>query len=503
MNELVAVTVPLLQADFPWLSLLLLLLPLGAGITLLMPAREARWTSLTTAIAAFAVSLWIVFQFDPQQSGFQFVERSPWIPSLHIEYLLGVDGLSLLLLPFTTLLFMAVIISSWNAMRFLPNLFFSLLLLFEACLIGIFSALDTALFFLCWELSLLPLFFLVSLWGAGPNRRHAAVKYTLFMMSGGAAILLAFIALAVQTPQGGGFDYTLLLQVVHQPNFQYETAIFFLLLFGFALKLPTVPFHAWLPVLAQEGPASVVATVVGLKVGVYGLIRFALPLAPSAAQDYQWLLVGMGMLSVLYGALAALSQTNLRRMLAYSSLSHVGLVVLGVASLTHAGIQGAIFQLLNFSLIASGLFLILAFVHQRLGSTEFLNLGGIASSMPLLASLFFFFGVASIGLPLTSGFPAEFLLIMGIAETHLGAGLLALVAMIITAAYFLSSYRQSFLGAVRHAAVAESVDLKPRELAALWLLGVPILVWGFYPQGLLNRLQTSSTDWLSHILMQQ
>lgn len=501
MNNVLPTLTPMMSANFPWLTLLLLLLPLGAAITLLMPAREARWTSLTTAVAAFGVSLWLVLQFDQSYSGFQFVERSSWIPTLNIEYLLGVDGLSVLLLPFTALLFIAVILTSWNAMRFLPNLFFALLLLFEASLIGIFSALDTALFFLFWELSLLPLFFLISLWGAGPNRRHAAVKYTLFMMSGGVTILLAFVVLALQAPNGMSFDYTVLLKIAH--GHPYESAVFFLLLFGFALKLPTVPFHAWLPVLAQEGPASVVATVVGLKVGVYGLLRFALPLAPTAAQDYQWLLVGMGMLSVLYGALASLSQTNLRRMLAYSSLSHVGLVVLGVASLTQAGIQGAIFQLINFSLITSALFLLLAFIHQRLGSTEFLNLGGLASSMPLLASLFFFFGVASIGMPLTSGFPAEFLLIVGISETHLGAGLLALASMIITAAYFLSSYRLSFLGQVRHAAITESVDLKPRELAALLVLMLPILVWGFYPQGLLKMMENSALDWLSHILMYQ
>ncbi len=494
-------TLPMLSADFPWLSLLLLLLPLGAGISVsgLLTLRESRWVVLATAVAALVISLVIVAGFDNQQSGFQYVERSAWIPSLNSHYLLGIDGISLLFLPFTALLFIGVILASWNAVRTLPQLFFALLLLLETAMIGIFSALDTLLFFLFWELSLLPLFFLTSLWGAGPNRRYAAMKYALFMLAGGAPLLLGFIVLGLQHPDGLTFDYTQLLHISHTHH--YQSAVFFLLLVGFAIKLPLFPLHSWLPVVAQEGSASIIGILAGLKVGVYGLLRFALPLAPEAAQEYRWLLVGMGMLGLLYGALAALSQTNLRRMLAFSSLSHVGMVILGIASFNQQGLQGAIFQLLNFTVVAGGLFILVGFIHQRVGSNETLSLGGIAQSMPLLAAFFFFLGMASLGIPGTSGFPAEFLLIVGVLQEYTGAGLLVLFSIILTAAYFLSIYRQAFLGMTRHADVAASPDLKPRELAIMLLFASVVLVFGFYPQGILDVITNSSIDWLGRMTM--
>ena len=463
-------TIPLSSASFPWLSLLLLLLPLGGLIAASLAPREARWAALATAVGALIISLVVVIGFNPQQEGFQFVERSPWIPSLDINYLLGVDGLSVLFLPFTALLFIGVILASWNAIQNLP-----------------------------WELSVLPIYFLISLWGIGPNRRYAGVKYTLFMLSGGVPLLLGFVVLALQTSEGISFDYTRLLHIAHTHD--YQTAIFILLTLAFAVKLPLFPLHSWLPVVAQEAPTQVVALLVGLKVGVYGMIRFAFPLAPSAAQDFQYILIGLGMLGVLYGALAALGQTNLRRMLAFSSLSHVAMVFLGVVSMNQQGLQGAIFQLLNFTLIASGLFIIIGFIHQRVGSSEIPSLGGIAKSMPLLTTFFFILGAANLGIPGTSGFPAEFLLTIGVLEASLGAGLLALFSIILAAAYFLSAYRQAFLGKTRHASIGESPDLKPRELFIMLLFTSIVLFFGFYPQGILDLISTSSSNWLERMTL--
>ena len=480
---------------FPWLSLLLLILPLGALLTGLMPGREARWSALTTAVLSLGISLLVLMGFKPGQTGFQFSEVTPWIPDLGIYYRLGVDGLSVLFLPLTALLFIAVILASWNAIRNLQRLYFALLLLLECSLLGIFTALDTVLFFMFWELTLLPLFFLISLWGSGANRRYAAVKYTLFMLAGGIPLLIAFILMAMQQPGGMSFAYTDLLTTSR--SYGIQVSVFFLLLVGFGVKIPVFPLHTWLPIVLQEGPASVAALLTGLKVGAYGLLRFVIPLSPQAAYDFQWVLVGLGMTGVLYGAVAALGQTSLRRMLAFSSLSHGGLVVLGIASFSLQGIQGAIFQLLNFTLIAGGLFLLTGFLHQRTGSTELLSLGGVAQSMPLLAGCFLFFGLASIGLPATSGFPAEFLLIVSILDVHTGAGLVVLFVVILGAGYFLTFYRKSFLGPATHAIIRQAADLKRRERLILLILMALVLLFGFYPQGILDITKVSAQQWVS------
>ncbi|HID82921.1 MAG TPA: NADH-quinone oxidoreductase subunit M [Chromatiales bacterium] len=480
-------------SNLPWLSLLMLLLLTGAGLTALAPARKARWVALLTALTALAVTLLIVIGFDSELSGFQFVESKPWIPTLNIHYLLGVDGISLLFLPATSLLFLLVILASWNAIHSLSKLYFALLLLFQAVVIGIFTSLDTVLFFLFWELSLVPLYFLITLWGQGPNRRYAGTKYVLFMMTGGLPLLLAFVILAIQPDGSYIFNYPGLISVIGENR--YQTAVFFMLLIGFGVKTPLVPMHTWLPVLALEGHPATLATIVGLKLGAYGILRFVLPLLPETALSYQWLLAGLGIAGVIYGAVAALSQTNLRRLLAYASLSHVGLVVVGLATFTSQGLQGAVFQLLNFTLIASGLFLLTGFLQQRVGSTDIVSLGGVAKSMPLLTSFFLFLGLASMGIPGTSGFPAELLIILSAFKAYIGVGLATLVAMVLGAAYFLNTYRRAFLGPADREAVIDAVDLKNRELLMMVLISLLVLVFGFYPQAILDIIASAESNW--------
>ncbi len=270
--------VSLTGMDFPWLSLLLLMLPLGAVLTALMPGKEARLAALTTAVLTLGVTLVIVAGFDPQQAGFQLVEKTPWMPSLGIHYLLGVDGLSVLFLPFTALLFVGVILASWNAIRTMTRLYFALLLVLECTIMGIFTSLDTILFFLFWEMTLLPLFFLISLWGSGANRRYAGVKYSLFMLAGGLPILIGFVVLAINNSTGMSFAYTDLLQ--GSRDYGVQVTVFFLLLVGFGVKIPLFPLHTWLPVVAQEGPATTVALLTGFESG--GVWFVALRLALSA-----------------------------------------------------------------------------------------------------------------------------------------------------------------------------------------------------------------------------
>jgi len=317
-------------------------------------------------------------------------------------------------------------------------------------------------------------------------------------------LLFAFVLLAFNhaqlvggIPAGLSFDYLVWLQTPLQKEMQ--TLVFLLLLLGFAVKIPIVPLHTWLPVVAMQDPAAVVAIMLGLKLGAYGLLRFVIPLAPQAAQDYAWLLTTLGSIGVLYGAITAMAQTNLRRMLAFSSISHVGLVVLGIASLTEQGLQGAVFQLLNFTLIAGGLFLLTGLLYQRIGSTDVISLGGAGKTMPILTSFYLLFGLAAMGIPGTSGFPAEFLILYAVITTHTGAGLAALVVVIIGAAYFLVLYRKAFFGAVTNPDIAQAQDLQRRELIFIGFFALLILVAGLYPAGVLQVMEVSVQEWVGRL----
>jgi NADH-quinone oxidoreductase subunit M len=491
-------TLPLLSA--------LLLLPLaGSALIWLLPQIRPRMTALITLLGSLLPALAVVFSLDRQNPGFQFVEQYPWIPALDSHFKLGVDGISAPFLPLTLLLFAAATLASWNSVQSLRRAYYSLLLLFASATLGVFMSIDTLAFFLFWELTLVPLYFLISLWGIGPHRRYAATKYTLFMLAGGIPLLLTFAFLAFNhaeisgtpPPAGLTFDYRILLKTPLDEGTQL--AVFLFLVLGFAVKIPLFPLHTWLPIVALEGPAPIAALLVGLKLGAYGLIRFAVPLAPAAAQELHWLLAGLGVIGILYGALAAFHQTNLRRMLAYASISHVGLVVLGIASFDTQGVQGALFQLMNFVLIAGALFLMSGFLHHRLGSTDLIHLGGVAQRMPLLAALFMFLGLASLGVPGSSSFPAELLILISALQNHTGAGLAALFGMVLGAGYLLNSYRRAFYGPLQNEQLRASEDLLPRELTTLLIFVLLILLFGLFPSLILDLTRAAVITWLEHL----
>ena len=491
---------------YPLISLLIGTLVFGASLIWIMPSNaHAKWIALATVVIDLLVTILILVNFDLSNPHFQFVESGRWIDTLSIQYKVGIDGVSVLFLPLTIVLFLGVVVSSWNSVQTMPRLYYTLLLLLESTIVGVFCALDTILFFLFWELTLIPLYFLISLWGVGANRRYAAVKYTMFMLVGGVPLLFGFLLLAFNhasvtassIPDGLSFDYVQLLQV--PVSSELQLLIFLLLLSGFAVKTPVFPLHTWLPVVSMEGPATIAALMTGLKLGAYGIIRFVVPLAPQAAVDMHWLLAGLGVVGILYGAVAAIHQTNIRRMLAYASISHVGLVLLGVASFNLQGIQGAIFQLLNFTLIAGGIFLLTGLLQQRIGSTDIISLGGVAHSMPLLASFFFLFGLAGLGIPLTSGFPAELLLLTSALQTHTGAGLAALFGVVLSAAYFLRIYRRAFYGPVTNTVVGEAMDLQRRELLTTSVIAIFILLAGLFPSLILNITKAASMQWVERL----
>lgn len=464
--------------------------------------KVIRVLALIGNIGVLFIALFILINFDNSHYGFQFIEKIRWIPTLNINYQVGIDGISVLFLPVTTLLFIGVIVGSWNSIQTMPRLYYSLMMVLQTATLGIFSALDTMLFFFFWELTLIPIYFLVSLWGIGPNRRYAAVKYTLFMLAGGIPLLFGFIILAFNAAAGDipaqlSFDY---LSLLNNPlPAEAQATVFILLLLGFGAKAPVFPFHTWLPAIAMEGPVSIAAIMTGLKLGAYGLIRFMVPLAPEAALDYHWLLAGLGVVSILYGTIVAMNQSNLRAMLAYSSISHIGLVILGIASYNIQGIQGSIFQMFNFSIIVGGLFLLTGFLHHRTGSTDSISLGGIANSMPLLAGFFMLFGLAGLGIPGTNGFVAEHLILLSALQTHTGAGLAALLDVVLAASYFLIIYRKAFLGTILRPVITESADLLPRELTLILLLTTLILFTGFFPNSILDITRGASELWLQTI----
>ena len=498
------------NVSFPLLSFTILLPLLGAIITgLTGNINLAKKITLIIASLELVLTLIALFLFNPSDGNhFQLVEHYAWIPNLNIEYLIGIDGISVLFLPMSALLTIIAIIASWNSVQHQQRLHFALLLALEGVTIGVFLALDTILFFLFWELTLPPIFFLISLWGIGPERRTAAMKYTLFMLAGGVPLLFAVIILAINHANDVGgtlsqnlsFSLPLLLETKLPDNLQ--PIVFTLFLLGFSVKAPFFPFHTWLPSVAMEGPTQLTSLLLGLKLGIYGILRFAIPLAPSAAAEYSWALGILGAITLIYAGLIALQQTNLRRLLAYASISHVGLIIIGISSLTIQGIQGAIFQLVNFTLISSSLMLIAGFIQHRLGSTEIRHLSGLAKVIPRLITFYFFFVLASIGLPGTSGFPAELLLIFGALTAHHSLGFTALAGAILSAAYMLSFTRKAFFGPITQNAINKAQDLRPRELAILCIPALLILVLGFSPNTLLETNQVAAEAWISSLLEQ-
>ncbi|QJD30917.1 complex I subunit 4 family protein [Methylococcus geothermalis] len=475
--------------DLPLLSLLIGL-PLAAGLSMVFVSQPAgaRMLALAAAVLEVLLATALLGGFEPVATGLQFVERHAWIPSLNVHYQLGVDGVSVLFPFLGAVLSLAVIVASWTAVQTRVRLYYGMILALEGATVGVFCATDLMLFFLFWELTIVPVYVLAGFSGIGPQRRYAAVKYALFMLAGGIPLLFAIMLLAlnhahvlgIPAPAGLSFDYLALLDT--PLDGQLATAIFLLLALGFAVKAPLFPFHGWLPTLAMEGPAGLTAWLAGLKLGAFGIVRFAVPLSPQAALEYRGLVAGLGVFTAVYGALVALRQTNLRRLLAFSSISHVGLVVAGIATLNFQALQGALFQLANFSIVAGGLFLVAGFLQHRLGSTEIDSLGGLAKPMPVLSALFFILGLASLGIPGTCGFAAEHLILIGLLRQHRGLGLTALFAGVVGAAYLLGYFRRAFLGPDRLGAAPAELDLRPRELLVAGALVLWVIVLGLFPQ---------------------
>ena len=483
---------------FPGLLSAIIVLPLlGALVIWLLPEESARPARLTAAIfgvASLLASLAMWAGFDASRSGPQYVEQAPWLPSLGISVHLGVDGLSLPMVVLTTLLTCVAVISSWNV-TLRPKAYFSLLLILETAILGVFSSLDLVLFFLFWELELLPMFLLIGIWG-GPRREYAAYKFVLYTFVGSGLMLVGILALYFNSGlEPRTFDM-LALTSAHFPVGWFQTIAFLLLFFGFAVKLPVFPFHTWLPDAHVEAPTSVSVILAGvlLKMGGYGMLRILLGLLPEATAQFALLLGVLAVINVLYGAGVSMVQRDLKSMVAYSSISHMGYVLLGLAALTAVSLNGAVLQMFSHGVITGLLFAMAGLVMHNVHERNLGKLGGLARQMPVSAVIFSIAGFASLGLPTTSGFAAEFLVYIGSFSSPVFAGmklstLLAVLGVVVTAGYILWMLMRLFYGPVKDEFKGVA-DADGMDKLYMFALVVVIMLVGIYPAILTDVFKT-------------
>lgn len=496
------------QLGFPILTTLIVLPLLWALLLLVIrDERLLQSAALAGALVQLVLALILVHHFVPAVPDIQFAEQINWMPALGSSYHVGVDGISVLFVPL--MCFLTVLLMLYAAgVRFLTRFYLINILLLQAFTIGIFVSLDLILFFVFWELALVPSYFLIKRWGIGPQRQYAGTKYVLYMLAGSLPLLIAIVLLglnphetvAAGTAGGPAYSFDLLVLQFDVPiPFENQTLIFFLMMLGFAAKGPMVPFHTWLPTTLMEGPIGMGVYLVGLKLGVYGMLRFVIPLLPEASAEWSWLIAVLGLTALLYGALIALVQPNFRRLLAFASVSHVGIIVVGLFSLNQQGVQGALIQMISLGIVGEGLLFLTGFLYRRTGSSDLLAFGGLARHVPVLAFFFFLFGLAFIGLPGTSGFIGEFLILMGAFRAHWAFAAIGVLGVILSAGYFLWYYERAFFGPVTKAAVARMRDLSSREMLIAGSIAGLIFWIGLYPKPLIEMTRGSVESLVAHV----
>mgnify|MGYP000432692759 FL=1 len=483
-------------AEFPLLSLILLVPLVGAIILLFVDRRRddtIRWIANIVASLGFLVSLPLWFWYDSANPDWQFVERAPWIPSIGAEYFLGVDGFSSLLVLLTTLMGMIAILSSWTAITERVKEYYIFLLVLQTGMIGAFITLDFLLFFLFWEVMLVPMYFLIGIWGSD-NRLYSAIKFFLYTLVGSVVMLLGILAVYFYQYSVTGV-YTFDVTQFHELNMPVDLQwwVFLAFFLGFAVKVPMFPFHTWLPDAHTDAPTagSVILAAVLLKMGTYGFIRFSLPILPDATVSFVPLIAGLSIVGIIYGALVALSQSDWKRLVAYSSVSHMGLVMLGMFALTPVGITGSIIQQINHGISTGALFLIVGIVYERRHTREISEYGGLSKTMPVYAAVFLIMTMSSIGLPTLNGFIGEILILQGIFVVSKWWAAVAATGIVLGAAYMLWLYQRTMFGTIDNPKNEGLADLNVRELATFVPL-IILAVWiGLYPSPFLRRLETS------------
>jgi NADH-quinone oxidoreductase subunit M len=479
-----------------------LFLPLlGFIALLLLPSSTSRVAALAISLVIFVVSLGLIGTATGAPGGYTFVNDSPWIPALGIKYHVGLDGLSLWLVILTTLLTPIAVLVSWVHIDQRVKAFYAFLLLLEFGVIGVFVSLDLFLFFVFWEVSLVPMYFLIGIWGH-ERRIYAAVKFFLYTMAGSALMLAATIYLYIQT---GTFDYVGILDQLRSGRVvlgdQAQMLLFLAFFISFAIKVPLFPLHTWLPDAHVEAPTagSIMLASVMLKMGTYGLVRFCLPLFPDAAHKSAPWVVALAIIGIVYGALVAMVQPNMKKLVAYSSVSHLGFVVLGIFSFTQAGLDGAVYQMLNHGVSTGALFMLVGFLYERRHSLEISAYGGVATPAPNLAIVFAITMFASIGLPMLNGFVGEYLVLQGAAETNFTWVVFAALGVILSACYMLWLYQRTFFGRASASLSHHMPDMNAREWAAALPLVLLMFWMGIYSQSFMPAISTQNAQMLQQV----
>jgi NADH-quinone oxidoreductase subunit M len=493
------------------LSILLFVPVAGAlAVVLLRPdaARAIKRAGLAASLAAFAVSVWLFLVFDGTDGGMQFVEKISWIPALNISYHLGVDGISLLLVVLTAFLTPIALLASWESVTVRLKGYVALMLLLEAGTLGVFMALDTFLFYVFWEFMLIPMYFIIGIWG-GQERIYAAVKFFLYTMAGSLLMLVAILWLGyyASTLPGGQFTTDLLELYRSAPEIPMgiQTWMFLAFTLSFAIKVPIFPLHTWLPDAHVQAPTagSVILAGILLKMGTYGLIRFSLPLFPYATFTFLPYLAGLGVVGIIYGALVSMVQPDIKKLVAYSSVSHLGFVVLGIFALTEEGLQGSVIQMINHGLSTGALFLLVGMIYDRRHTRMLKDFGGLARPMPVYAAFFMIVMLSSVGLPGLNGFVGEFLILLGTFRSQfLGTPWFAIAAstgVILAAVYLLWSYQRIFFGKNDNPANQSLTDLNTREIAVLVPVVVFIIWIGVVPSTFLGKSAAASKQAIQRI----
>lgn len=459
-------------------------------------ARSVRWIALIGSLASFLVTLPLYSRFDNSTAAMQFVEKAPWIARFNVNYHLGVDGISFWFVLLTAFITVVVVISAWEVITERVNQYMGAFLILSGLMIGVFCALDGVLFYVFFEATLIPMYLIIGIWG-GPNRIYAAFKFFLYTLLGSLLMLVALVYL--YTKSGGSFDiltwHKLPLSSLAQ------TLLFFGFFAAFAVKVPMFPVHTWLPDVHVEAPTggSAVLAAIMLKLGAYGFLRFSMPIAPDASREWAWLIIALSLIAVIYVGLVAMVQQDMKKLVAYSSVAHMGFVTLGFFLFNDLGVAGGLVQMIAHGFVSGAMFLCIGVLYDRVHSRQIADYGGVVNTMPTFAAFAILFAMANCGLPATAGFVGEWMVILAAVKVNFWLGLLAATALIFGAAYTLWMVKRVYLGPVTNDNVRTLTDINAREFTMLAVLAVAVLYMGIHPKPFTDVMNVSVASFLKHV----